>query len=147
MLRIWSNRLRRQTVCNYRLFSSAAQSVSLDVLQQNKSYQKALELAHEKKYEATIAQLEKTMEELSELLGSPYTQLHQIILYRIASVQKILKNNEGVEDIFRRSIAIAENSPVEDRGANTRLARVFHQQSNLLKFYIENNVNKAVEYG
>jgi len=87
------------------------------------------------------------MEELSELLGSPYTQLHQIILYRIASVQKILKNNEGVEDVFRRSIAIAENSPVEDRGANTRLARVFHQQSNLLKFYIENNVNKAVEYG
>ena len=46
--------------------SSNVHKMTLELLQQNQTYQKALELAHQKKFKLTLEHLERTMDEMTE---------------------------------------------------------------------------------
>ena len=76
-------------------FSSSA----LNLVQSMKSYQKALEFAHNQSYTESIGKLKDTLKELDGNIG-PNTNLHLYINQRIASLYKIQKDLDGVEHTF-----------------------------------------------
>lgn len=60
-----------------------------------------------------------------------------------------MKNIDAVEEVFKKSIAIAENAPMDigaKDGDETRVSTIFTWQNNLLKFYMEHDIAKAVDY-
>ena len=52
-----------------------------------------------------------------------------------------------MENVFHRCIETAENSPFNKLKSDTRTSNIFLWQNNLLKFYLENNIDKAIDYG
>ena len=118
----------------------------LNFIQQIPSYQKALEFAHDTQYDKSINQLEKTISEIESTVGKN-TNLHLYIFQRMASIYQIQKDFHSMESIFQRCIETSENSPFNQLKQDTRTSNVFVWQNNLLKFYLENNIDKAIDYG
>lgn len=88
------------------------------------------------------------MKEVDQSVGKN-TSYHLYILQRIAGIQKIKRDLDGMEETFTECINIAENSPYH-KGQNkeaSRLSNIFQWQNNLLKFYLDNNIDKAIDYG
>ena len=60
------------------------------------SYQKALELANDKKYEESLSALRDTMAEVEAQVGEN-TNFHLFLYQKISSLQILLFDLEGVE--------------------------------------------------
>ena len=73
------------------------------------SYQKALELATEKKFEESLVALRKTMTEIEDQIGEN-TNFHLFLYQKIASLQILLYDLEGVEESFKKCIEVAEKT-------------------------------------
>ena len=84
--------------------------------------------------------------------------MHIFIHQRIAGIQQIKQDHTAVEKTFKECIKIAENSPqnliqmVDAKSskpldADSRADQVFIWQNNLLKFYLENDIEKATDFG
>ena len=56
---------------------------------ESKSYLKALEFAKNEKFDESLSQLQKTKDEITQKLGSPFTELHIYLLQRQASIKKL----------------------------------------------------------
>lgn len=107
-------------------------------------YQEALKLVVEKKYEESKAKLQETIKEIESVIGSPYTAYHLFVLQRLASVQKLLEDAQGLEATFLQCTHIADKLyPRNKEDAGSR----FMWQNNLLKFYIEYDIDKACDLG
>ena len=63
------------------------------------SYQKALELAVNEKFDDSLKQLEVTMQEVENVVG-PHTKFHLFLYQRMASIHMIQDNHEMVEKRF-----------------------------------------------
>lgn len=53
----------------------------------------------------------------------------------------------ATEDTFKKCIDVAENASVPLNPTMDQAANVFMWQNNLLKFYLENDIDKAISYG
>ena len=53
-----------------------------------------------------------------------------------------MKDLEAVEETFHKCIDVAENSPLRKGGDKTRIQNIFTWQNNVLKFYLDNNIDK-----
>ena len=73
------------------------------------SYQKALELATDKKFEESLVALRKTMTEVEDQIGEN-TNFHLFLYQKIASLQILLYDLEGVEESFKKCIEVAEKT-------------------------------------
>jgi hypothetical protein len=76
-----------------------------------------------------------------------HTNIHLYLYQRIAGIQRILKDLDGVEETFHKCIDVAENGPLRKGGDKTRIRNIFTWQNNVLKFYLDNNIDKAIDYG
>ena len=68
----------------------------------------------------------------------------------MASIYQINRDLDSMERIFLKCIENSENSPlIQGLKADnlSRVSSIFLWQNNLLKFYLENNIDKAIEYG
>ena len=61
-----------------RLFSTESAQNPLNIVQTLQSYQKALEFAHDEKYEKSLEMLQKTKKEIDERIGKN-TNMHLFI--------------------------------------------------------------------
>ena len=52
-----------------------------------------------------------------------------------------------MEDTFKKCVAVAENAKVPLNPTIDQTSNVFMWQNNLLKFYMENDIDKAIIYG
>ena len=73
------------------------------------SYQKALELATDKKFEESLVALRSTMTEVEDQIGEN-TNFHLFLYQKIASLQILLYDLEGVEESFKKCIEVAEKT-------------------------------------
>ena len=73
------------------------------------SYQKALELATDKKFEESLVALRNTMTEVEDTIGEN-TNFHLFLYQKIASLQILLYDLEGVEESFKKCIEVAEKT-------------------------------------
>ena len=58
----------------------------------------------------------------------------------------ILSQLDKVEEMFKLSIQVAENSKEKLSKSLDQTQTVFMWQNNLLKFYMENDIEKAVDF-
>lgn len=58
----------------------------------------------------------------------------------------ILQDLDKVEETFMKSIEVAEKSKMHLVRDLDQTQTVFMWQNNLLKFYMENNVERAIDY-
>jgi hypothetical protein len=66
----------------------------------------------------------------------------------MASIQQIIGNGQEVENTFRRCVETAEKIYQIHKGAKPEdITKLFMWQNNLLKFYMEYNVDQACDYG
>ncbi len=101
-------------------------------------------MAMEHKYEEANHKLKETIAEIEGVVGTKHTAYHLFIYQRLASVQKLLQDDKGVEQTFQQCVETANKIyPRTKEDA----ARRFLWQNNLLKFYLENDVDKACDYG
>lgn len=118
------------------------------------SYQKALEFAHNKAYEDSVLKLNDTIKEIDKTIGLN-TNLHLYIYQRIAGIQQILGDRDAVEETFQKCIETSKNSPFNKvlakkgtkEAEQQMLSNVFMWQNNLLKFFLEFDVERAIDYG
>jgi HEPN domain-containing protein len=64
----------------------------------------------------------------------------------MASLHMILSQLDKVEEMFKLSIQVAENSKEKLSKSLDQTQTVFMWQNNLLKFYMENDIEKAVDF-
>jgi tetratricopeptide (TPR) repeat protein len=141
-----SRRTNQLVSLNLRMNSDEANR-GLNIIQQNESYQKALEFAHDKDYDKSIHQLRKAKTQISSLVGAN-NNFEIYINQRIASLQQMKQDIDGVEETFQECITIAENSKINSLvKPESRTQNVFVWQNNLLKFYLEHNISKAIDFG
>lgn len=58
----------------------------------------------------------------------------------------VMQNLQGVEDTFQKSIKVAEKTTERLHKNMDQTQAVFMWQNNLLKFYMENDVKRAIDY-
>ncbi len=58
----------------------------------------------------------------------------------------IMQDLSGVEEVFKKSIEVAEKTTERLHKDMDQTQSVFMWQNNLLKFYIENDIHKAIDY-
>ena len=66
---------------------------------------------------------------------------------RIASLQIIKRDLIAVEETFKKCIDCAEQSSISLDPKLDQTQNVFMWQNNLLKFYMEHDIDKAIGYG
>ena len=125
-----------------RFFSTQAKP---NLIQQMPEYQAALQFAVDHKYQDSLGKLEDTVVAVEKQVG-PNTKFHLFLYQRMASLHMLLHDLGGVEEKFKRSVEVAESTPVSLNPGMDQTASVFMWQNNLLKFYLEHDVNKAIEY-
>ena len=105
----------QRTINNARLFSTnnnqshQQQEPRPNTIQRMQSYQKALELATDKKFEESLVALRSTMTEIEDQIGEN-TNFHLFLYQKIASLQILLYDLEGVEESFKKCIEVAEKT-------------------------------------
>jgi tetratricopeptide (TPR) repeat protein len=109
------------------------------------SYQKALELAVEKKFSESLDQLEKTITEVENIIGK-HTNYHLFIYQRMASIHMMLRDLESVENTFQKCIEVAEKATSQMSRQHNQTQSIFIWQNNLLKFYIQHDIKRAIDY-
>ena len=73
---------------------------------------------------------------------------HLFLYQRIASIQQIIGDGPQVEETFKRCVETAEKIYQPHKGTKPEdVAKLFMWQNNLLKFYLEYNVDQACDYG
>ena len=68
----------------------------------------------------------------------------------MASIHQITRDLDSMEAVFVKCIENSENSPLIKglkSDNHSRVSSIFTWQNNLLKFYLENNIDKAIDYG
>lgn len=66
----------------------------------------------------------------------------------MASIHQILGDGDSVEKTFIKCVETAEKMHPQHKGTKADdLSKVFLWQNNLLKFYLEYNVDQACDYG
>ncbi len=73
-----------------RLMSTANQEKPLNMIQQMKEYQEALQLAVDKRYAESLEKLNESMKVVEKATGTPFTVFHLFLYQRIASIQQII---------------------------------------------------------
>jgi hypothetical protein len=64
----------------------------------------------------------------------------------MASLHLLTQNIPAVEETFQRSVEVAEKATAPLVKGMSKTEEVFMWQNNLLKFYLEHNVEKAIDY-
>ena len=85
------------------------------------------------------------MTEVEDQIGEN-TNFHLFLYQKIASLQILLYDLEGVEESFKKCIEVAEKTRTPQNPKLDQTQNVFMWQNNLLKFYLEHDVDKAIEY-
>ena len=113
-----------------------------------KEYQEALQLAIDKKYPESLLKLNDAVKVVENAIGSQNTAYHLFLYQRMASIQQILGDGQSVETTFVKCVETAEKLYPQHKGTKPEdLSKVFMWQNNLLKFYLEYNVDQACDYG
>lgn len=86
------------------------------------------------------------MKEIDNQVG-PNTNFHLFLHQKIASLQLMNRDILAVEDTFKKCVDVAENAKVPLNPTIDQTSNVFMWQNNLLKFYMEHDVDKAITYG
>eukprot|EP00347_Sterkiella_histriomuscorum_P004387 403360655 len=137
------NRPLRQFTSNQ---NQAAQqdSVTLNLVQKIENYQLALKYATDNRYEDSLSHLQKCITDIENVIGNTHSPYHLYVFQRIASIQTILQDAPGVESTFLRCTETANKLyPRNKEDAPRR----FMWHNNLLKFYIDCDIDKACDYG
>ena len=112
------------------------------MIQQMKEYQEALQYAVDKKYPESLSKLSDAATNVESIVGSGHTQYHLFLYQRMASIQQMLGDVGQVESTFRRCVDTAEKIYQPHKGTKAEeLSKIFMWQNNLLKFYLEYNVD------
>lgn len=77
----------------------------------------------------------------------PNTNFHLFLYQRIASLYLIQRQLPQVEETYQKCIEVAEKAKTPFSKEADQTQSVFMWQNNLLKFYMEHDVMKAVNYG
>lgn len=109
------------------------------------SYQKALELAVGQKYDESIAQLKRSVQEVEDVVG-PNTNFHLFLYQRMASIHMLQLDFESVEQCFRKCVDVAENGKKSMNKKNDQTHNVFIWQNNLINFYLTHNLDKCIDF-
>ena len=104
------------------------------------SYQEALKLAVDKKYDESLSKFNKLMDEITKE-HSTNTPYHVFVLYKIASVNNISGKIADNEAVFEQ---INEISPM---AYPNKPSMIFMCHSTLLKYYLHFDVDKCWKYG
>ena len=86
------------------------------------------------------------MREVEQQVG-PNTNFHLFLYQKIASLQIIQRDLGSVEETFKRCVEVAENAQVPLNPQLDQTSNVFMWQNNLLKFYLEHDIDRAISYG
>jgi hypothetical protein len=76
----------------------------------------------------------------------PYSKFHLFLYQRMASLHMLLSELDGVEHMFKKSIEVAEQTKTMLSSKVDQTSSVFMWQNNLLKFYMEHDLSKAIPY-
>jgi tetratricopeptide (TPR) repeat protein len=118
------------------------------MIQQMKEYQLALQYAVDKNYPDSLSKLREAATNIEQVVGSAHTQYHLFLYQRMASIQQMLGDINEVEGTFRRCVETAEKIYQPHKGTKGEdMSKIFMWQNNLLKFYLEYNVDQACDYG
>ena len=113
-----------------------------------KEYQLALQYAVDKNYPDSLSKLREAATNIEQVVGSAHTQYHLFLYQRMASIQQMLGDINEVEGTFRRCVETAEKIYQPHKGTKGEdMSKIFMWQNNLLKFYLEYNVDQACDYG
>lgn len=93
-----------------------------------------------------MGKLQDCVTEVESQVG-PNTNFHLFLYQKIASLQVIQRDLGAVEDTFKKCVDIAENSKVPLNANEDSATNIFMWQNNLLKFYLEHDIDKAIVYG
>ena len=74
------------------------------------------------------------------------TNFHLFLYQKISSLQILMFDLEGVEKSFKNCIEVAEKTRTPLNPKLDQTQNIFMWQNNLLKFYLEHDVEKAIEY-
>ena len=69
-----------------RAFTSEAKKAPLNMIQQMKEYQEALQFAVDKRYPESLGKLEEAVKVVEQTTGTHYTPYHLFLFQRIASI-------------------------------------------------------------
>ena len=105
-----------------------------------------MQFAVDRKFDESLGCLHDTLKEVEDQVG-PNTNFHLFLYQKIASLQIINGDILATEDTFKKCIDVAENAVLPLNPSMDQTANVFMWQNNLLKFYIENDIDKAISYG
>ena len=86
------------------------------------------------------------MTQVEEQVGAN-TNFHLFLYQKIASLQIIQRDILAVEETFKKCIDVAENAQISLNPKIDQTSNVFMWQNNLLKFYMEHDIDKAIGYG
>lgn len=109
------------------------------------SYQEALKLAVDKEYKQSVEKLHQTVKEVETQVG-PSSNFHLFLFQRIASVHLMLGEIEKVEETFQKCVTVAENVKMPLSNSQSQTTSTFMWQNNLLKFYLQHDIQKATQY-
>ena len=100
----------------------------------------------DQKFDESLVCLNDTLREVGDQVG-PNTNFHLFLYQKIASLQIIKRDLNAVEETFKKCIDVAENAKVPLNTTIDQTQNVFMWQNNLLKFYMEHDIEKAISYG
>ena len=86
------------------------------------------------------------MKEIDNQVG-PNTNFHLFLHQKIASLHLMNRDILAVEDTFKKCVEVAENAQVPLNPTIDQTSNVFMWQNNLLKFYMEHDIDKAITFG
>ena len=115
-----------------------------NIIQEMPSYQAALKAATEEKYDDALNSLQDAIRDVEAQVGEN-TKFHLFLYQRVASLQMLTKDLPAVEDTFKKCIEVAEGSTVSLNPKADQTQNVFMWQNNLLKFYLEHDMAKAID--
>ena len=116
------------------------------MVQMMPKYQEALQHATDHDYSKAMVSLKEALQEVEAQIG-PNTNFHLFLHQKIASLQVMDRDILAVEETFKKCIEISENAAVPLNSKLDQAQNIFMWQNNLLKFYIENDIEKAISYG
>jgi len=102
----------------------------------------------DKKYPESLGKLGEAIKVVESAIGSQSTAYHLFLYQRMASIHQILGDGPSVEQTFIKCVQTAESMHPQHKGTKPEdLSKVFMWQNNLLKFYLDYNVDQACDYG
>jgi hypothetical protein len=134
-----ASKVSKSKYVSIRAFSSKEKPVP-NLVQIMPSYQLALKLAMDKRFDQSIEKLELVLDEITDD-HSNNTPYHIYTLYKMATVNNMAGKAENNESVFER---IAEVAPMAYPDRNSM---IYSCHDTLLKYYMHTDIDKCCKYG